>query len=121
MRTTTSYYQRLLIRTTDYGLCERLDRLLEHLDAGFHVGHRIVGMGFVLDADMAFELHVSKSLQDCGHIQHSPVFAEDHVGFFFVIVVLEMDAVVTRAHDANLLGRVELLIKGRYGGMEQST
>src|SRR5690349_8149119 len=67
-----------------------LHRLLEDVEAGAHVRRRVVGVGLVLDADVALEVDVLEGLEHGGHVEGA--LAVDHVGLALVVVVLEVDA-----------------------------
>src|SRR6516164_126990 len=45
------------------------DSVLENLQAGFHVGRGVIGMGFVFNADVALELDFLERLENRRDIQ----------------------------------------------------
>src|SRR5207245_10462252 len=67
-------------------------RIAEYVQARGHVRRRILGVGFVLDADVALELDLAQRLQYRRHVEHAA--AEDHFGALLVVVVLQVDVVV---------------------------
>src|SRR5262245_45292001 len=82
-------------------------RVFHDLDAGFHVGRGVGGVGLVLDADVPLELDLPQRLEHGEDVEDS--LAVDHVGLLLVVVILEVHAEVARAHRAHLRRRIEFL------------
>src|SRR2546430_13942817 len=87
--------------STVVALFQLRDRGAEHLQARLDIGPRIIGVGLVLDANVAGELDLAQGAEHGRHVEGAA--AEYHVGALLIVVILQVHAEVARPHVPHLL------------------